>query len=281
MDRRQFLATGALAALGVGGCAGDPASAPDTAADDPASAAEATPAATATSGDGTPPDGTATPARPGGIYVQTFRERMSRQGTAATDEYAFALMFTVPHTFWTVTGDAFSKTTVEDGDSLHLMATVWDPETRTVLPETGLSVEIAREGSLVSQEVIYPMLSQPMGFHYGGNFGLDGDGTYAVTLSVGGTPVRRTGAFAGRFGDPASVEIPLEFTPATRGAVATRPFDRGGEPGALRPMDASFPQAVAPGESDLTLSTTTVPQVARHEGYERAFRQMDDVSVTL
>jgi hypothetical protein len=32
---------------------------------------------------------------------------------------------------------------------------------------------------------------------------------------------------------------------------------------------------------ELTVSTVTVPQVARHEGYETAFREMDDVTVTL
>jgi len=387
MDRRQFLATtGALSTLGFAGCGGDPAG--DDRSDTPDSGADADgvrgspgtatpmPAETPATDGTTPPpdDGTPTPDRPSGIYVQTFRERMSMQGTAASGDYAFALMFAVPHTFWTVTGSEVSKTAIEDGDSLHLMATVWDPETRTVLPDTGLSVEITRDGSLVSQEVIYPMLSQPMGFHYGGNFSLDGDGTYTATLSVGGTTVRRTGAFADRFGEPASVEIPLVFTAATREEIATRPFDRGGQPGALRPMDASFPQSVAPAPADLpgtvrgeamaddarfvvttldsppvgvdgdgpylavsartrysgyllpamaldatltrggetvfegplrrtldpnlryhygaavdgiesadelTLSVATVPQVARHEGYETAFRQMGDVSVAF
>jgi hypothetical protein len=383
MDRRQFLATtGVLSALGLAGCGGD--SVPDDTDTPDADAGESgTPDPdTETSAETPPTDGTQstgaggtpTPDRPAGVYVQTFRERMSMQGTAESGDYAFALMATVPHTFWTVTGDERSKTAIEDGDSLHLMATVWDPVSRTVLPDTGLSVELSRDGSLVSQEVIYPMLSQPMGFHYGGNFSLEGDGTYTATLSVGGTTVRRTGAFRGQFGEPASVEIPLEFTSATREEMASRPFDRGGEPGALRPMDAPFPQSVAPapeelpgtlrgeatvddarlvvtvldtapsgvdgdgpylavsartryngyvvpamaldatltrnGETvfdgalrrtldsdlryhygaavdgvesgdELTLSVRTIPQVARHEGYETAFRRMGDVTVTF
>jgi hypothetical protein len=280
----------------------------------------------------------------------------------------------VPHTFWTVTGSEFSRIQRTDQDSIHLMASVWDRETRTVLPESGLSVEINRDGTLVSEEVIYPMLSQRMSFHYGGNFPLAGDGTYTVEVSVGGTNIRRTGAFAGRFGDPASVEIPLEFTETTRREVSSEPLDQGGEPGALRPMDTTLPRAQLPtvdqlagtvhgsgmtdgarfvvttfedagrvgasessylavsartrynrfvlpamalsatlernGETvydgglertlspdvgyhygaavdgvqsgdELTLSVTTPPQVARHEGYENAFRQFDDVTVTL
>jgi hypothetical protein len=364
MNRRQFVGSlaGVGSALALAGCSGDGGSTTptDTATD------TRTPTDTATA-TRTPTD------KPGGIYIQTFQERMSMQGTATTGRYRFALMFAVPHDFWTVTGNTVSATTADPEDSLHLMAQVWDAETGTVLPETGLSVEITRDGELISEEVIYPMLSQPMSFHYGGNFALPGDGSYTVTLSVGGTPIRRTGAFAGAFGDPASVEIPLEFTQATRDRVNSRPLERGGKPGALRPMDMAIPQAVLPAEADLpgtvrgsamtddarfvvttfddagrvdadgrylaasartrynryvlpamavdatlerggetvyegplqrtlspdlgyhygaavdgvqsgdelTLSVPTIPQVARHEGYETAFRQMDDVAVTL
>jgi len=373
MKRRQFvgLAAGAGSTLALAGCLGDSGSDPATA--DADADGESLP-----TDDGTPPAATlsptrtATPVDPGrGIYIQSFREQMSVQGTATSGDYEFALMFAVPHNFWTVTGDEVSETTIEDADSIHLMAAVWDPDTGTVLPETGLSVEIARDGDLVSQEVIYPMLSQPMGFHYGGNFPLPGDGTFTVTVSVGGTNIRRTGAFDGRFGDPAAVEIPLEFTKRTREEVQSRQLDRGGDPGALRPMDTPVPQAVLPpkddlpgtvrasgrsddavfvattlddgpvdgdaylavsartrynrfavpamaldatltrdGESvyegplrrtldpelnyhygaavdgvrsgdELTLSITTIPQVARHEGYEAAFRQMPDMTLTL
>lgn len=365
MNRRQFV--GALSGLGsalaLAGCLGDGESSD-------------TPTATAPPTDATTPTATPTPTpsdKPGGIYVQTFEEQMSMQGTATSGRYAFALMFAVPHDFWTVTGDTVSKTTAEERDSLHLMAQVWDDETGTVLPETGLSVEISRDGELVSEEVIYPMLSQPMSFHYGGNFALPEDGTYDVTVSVGGTAIRRTGAFADAFGDPASVDVPLEFTEDTRSEVQSRPLDQGGDPGALRPMDMGIPQAILPAAEDLagtvrgsamtddarfvvttfesadrvdadggylaasartrynryvlpamavdatlerggetvfegplrrtlspdlgyhygaavddvqsgdelTVSTATIPQVARHEGYETAFRQMDDVTVTL
>ncbi|PSQ55107.1 hypothetical protein BRD12_01000 [Halobacteriales archaeon SW_12_67_38] len=138
-------------------------------------------------------------------------------------DYRFGLMYAAPHVFWTVNGDERSKATIEEGDSLHLMSVVWDPETRTVLPDTGLSVEISRDGELVSEEVIYPMLSQRMGSHYGANFSLPGDGTYTARLSVGGTNVRRAGAFEGRFAEPASVEVEFPFTEATREQVSSPP----------------------------------------------------------
>ncbi|WP_246989610.1 iron transporter [Halorientalis marina] len=366
MHRRRFLATvGTLSALSLAGC---------QTSDDAGSGNESTIDGSATS---TAPPTTSAPAsgKPDGIYVQTFQERMSMQGMAEAGDYGFALMFTVPHTFWTVTGNTVSKVERAPEDSIHQMASTWDAETRTALPETGLSVEINRDGSLVTEEVIYPMLSQPMGFHYGGNFTLDGDGTYTVELSVGATNTRRAGAFADRLNEPASAEIDLAFTDESRSEVSSQPIDQGGQPGALRPMEMmSTPKATAPSREEvpgsvrgsarsddadflvtvldrppagvdgngqylavsartryngyelpamalsgtvtrgsetlfdgpltrtihpelgyhygapvesvqsgdeLALSVETIPQVARHEGYETAFRQFEDVTVTL
>ena len=266
MNRRRFLhhVGGMVPVALLAGCAGD------TGGDE---TTESTPTTTVPP---STPTATPTPSKPGGIYVQSFQEQMSMQGTAQTGDYAFALMFAVPHTFWTVTGSTRSKTTKSPEDSLHLMATVWDPETGTVLPETGLSVEITQEGDLVSQEVIYPMLSQPMGFHYGGNFSLPGDGTYTVTVSVGGTSIRRTGSYEGRFGDPASVEIPLEFTETTREEAVSRPLDGAGNPGALTPMDASFPVGTAPTDSDLP---GTVRASAMTDGARLVVTTLDEGAV--
>jgi hypothetical protein len=235
MRRRRFLVTGsalATAALSAG-CTGDGTG------DDPTT--ESTTQPTTTGSD-----------RPDSVYVQSFEERMAMQGTATVGEYTVALLFTVPHTFWTLTGRDRSKTTKTDDDSLHLMAVVWNDETDTVLPEAGLSVEITDDsGDLVSQEVIYPMLSQPMGFHYGGNFGLAGDGTYTVNVSIGGISARTTGDFEGRFQSTETAAMDLEFTEETRARVGSTAVEQAGEPGALAPRETSYPKAIAPSESEL------------------------------
>jgi len=128
-------------------------------------------------------------------------------------------------------------TEIASEDDVHLMTTVWDADTGQILPETGLSLEIERDGELVSQEVIYPMLSQPMGFHYGANFGLDGDGTYEVTTAVGGVSTRRSGGFAGRFADPASATMQFDFSAAERDGIRYENTpDRAGERAAVEPM---------------------------------------------
>jgi len=360
MDRRDFLAlTGAGTAL-FAGCLGGTsggtptATATDTATDTP----------TATDSD-----------LPDGIYVQPFREGMAMQGTATTGDLSVAFMYSSPHRFWNVNGESLSET--PRSGNIHAMATVWDSETGRVVPETGLSLEIQRDGELVSQEVIYPMLSQRMGYHYGGNFGLDGDGEYTARISIGAVPdaIELTGDYAGRFREPASAEIGFAFNEEQRDRVRAEELDAYGEPGAVRPMNMEMvPQATAPPREELpgetfgapnsddailatgvvsrdeaprfdadsylyvsartrynglvlpamaleatvtrdgseqfagplartfdpgmgyhygadvgslesgdevTLSVTVPPQTARHEGYERAFLEMQDVTVTV
>jgi hypothetical protein len=231
MRRRDYLAGLGLASVsGVAGCAGlvetrSVASAPPVLED-----------------------------RPDAVYFPTHVEGMEMVGTGESEdgEYAFGLTYSYPHRFWNVNGRDVRRTDIEDGDDVHLMASVWDPRSRTVLPEAGLSLEIVREGDLVSQEVIYPMLSQPMGFHYGANFGLDGDGTYTVTVSVGGVSTRKTGAFAGRFGEPGSADVAFDYSRSARDGI---PFentpDRAGSPAAVEPMGMETPNSVAPAESEL------------------------------
>lgn len=190
--------------------------------------------------------------RPDGVYIPGHVEGMRMEGTAERDGYGFALMYSYPHRFWNVNGESTSLTQIGDDDDVHLMASVWDPETGTVLPETGLSAEIYQDGDLVSQETIYPMLSQPMGFHYGANFGLAGDGTYDVRLSVGGMTIRRTGDFRDRFAEPTTAEIPLEYSESARNEIPFETLSDAGSRGALEPraMDA-VPRSTALAPEDL------------------------------
>jgi hypothetical protein len=242
MNRRQFLhATLGVGALSVAGCTGTDASGETNTST--GAETTSTPTATAT------PTASPTPTAegPAGVYVQSFLETMAMSGMAKSGDYRFALMLTVPHNFWNVTGQDRSKLPIEEEDAVHLMIVPWDDETGMVLPESGLSVEIMRDGSLVSEEVIYPMLSQRMGFHYGGNFPLDGDGTYTVTVNVGGVSIRKTGSFAGRLDDGASAEIGFEWADTTRDKLSSKPLDQSGDRAAVKPMDMGMvPQPLAP-----------------------------------
>ncbi|WP_233571978.1 DUF7350 domain-containing protein [Halosegnis longus] len=99
------------------------------------------------------------------------------------------------------------------------------------------------------------MLSQTMGYHYGGNFSLADsdetptDGEYTARISVGGVPdgVELTGSYAGRFREPATADLDFSFTETDRDEVRSESIDQAGQPGALRPMQMEgVPQATAP-----------------------------------
>lgn len=187
-----------------------------------------------------------------GVYVQPFREQTARVGTADAGPYRLAVTAAVPHRFWTVTNAETTENPRSDDDDLHLMVNVWDPETETQVPEVGVDVEIARDGELVSQETIYEMLSQRMGYHYGGNFGLDGDGEYTVDVRLGGTAARTTGAFAGRFADGASATVTLPYDDDLRQQLSARDIEQSGQPGAVEPMSmGGMPVGVAPAPDAL------------------------------
>lgn len=235
MDRRSFLgsaaATASAAALGgISGCLGFELSSSDGIAGEPPLVED----------------------RPDGVYLPTHVEGMTMAGTGEAGDYRVGVFYSYAHRFWNVNGEAVERTDVESGDDVHLMASVWDPETGTVLPETGVSIEISKDGSLVSQEVIYPMLSQPMGTHYGGNFGLDGDGTYTVTVSVGGVRTRRTAEFRDRFGEPADVPVEMEYSQSARDEISFRTLENAGERDAVEPMEMeTLPDATAPRVEEL------------------------------
>jgi hypothetical protein len=189
---------------------------------------------------------------PDGVYIPDHVEGMEMVGTAELGDLRVGVTYSYPHRFWTVErdGDAYvtNRTDIQDDDAVHLMAIPWDAETGLVLPNTGLSIAISRGGDLVTQEVIYPMLSQRMGFHYGANFPLDGDGSYDVTVSVGGLSIPRYGTLDGRLGEAAEATVPLEFSSDALSEIPYRQIDdRRFQPGAVEPMSMdALPTGFAP-----------------------------------
>jgi len=188
-----------------------------------------------------------------GVYVQPFREEMYRVETTRVGDYRLSVTAAVPHRFWTVTNEETTEKPREDAHDVHLMVNVWDPDTGVQIPEVGVDVEILRDGDLVSQDAVYEMLSQRMGYHYGGNFGLDGDGEYAVEVGIGGTAARTTGAFDGRFADSETARVSLRYDENTRDALAAQEIDQAGDPGAVAPMSMNdIPTGVAPDPTALS-----------------------------
>jgi len=222
MERRQFLAT-TTAGLTVG-------------------AAGCVDSFTALDGVGYGREPALVADRPAAIYYPTHTEEMAMGGMAQTDDgLAVALAYTFPHRFWRVfkregryEAEQFS---VDGDDAIHIMATIWDAETGVVLPVSGVDIAARGGNNIDERETVYPMLSQRMGFHYGDNYHLDGDDTYAVEITVGATTATRIGDFAGRFDEPQTVTIDLDYSEAARNELTYQTYeDRQGEPGALSPM---------------------------------------------
>jgi hypothetical protein len=183
--------------------------------------------------------------RPDAVYLPTHREGMLTVGRAEAGDLTVAVTYSYPHRFWTVErgddGWTTARTEVGRDDAVHLMAVPFHEPTGTVVPNVGLSAEVTRDGSLVSQEVVYPMLSQRMGAHHGTNVPLPGDGSYEVTVSVGGTTDGRYGAFAGLFGDPATATVAFDYSEAERNGIGFERFDdRAGEAAAVPTMSTSM-----------------------------------------
>jgi hypothetical protein len=152
--------------------------------------------------------------RPDAVYLPAGAEEMGVYGTASEGDYALELSYTFPHRFW-IPGQGGAQVDVDDvdtDDSLHLMLTVWDRETETVLP-VDMTLELRRNGDPVDGvgSSPWPMLSQRMGFHYGDNVRLPGEGEYTLSARVGPVDARKTGEFEGRLDDPATLEVPFAF----------------------------------------------------------------------
>ncbi|WP_435318618.1 DUF7350 domain-containing protein [Haloarchaeobius sp. TZWSO28] len=249
MRRRRLLRALPAAALpAVAGCLGDGRD--GTATPPPAPTSQSTRPTTAE------------PAGPTGVYVQSYREGMAMFGPVTSGDFTFGLMLAVPHDFWTVTATERSAKKKTDQHAVHLMAQVWHEESGQVLADTSLSVEILQDGELVSEEVIYPMLSQRMGFHYGGNFTLAGDGSYTAKLSVAGLQIGRMGSFADKFGEPTTAEVDFEFTQQVRDKLTIQELDAAGQKGAIRPMQmGDMPVGLAPKPEALPGTTIGTERV--------------------
>lgn len=178
--------------------------------------------------------------RPDEVYVPPKVDGMVVWGTATTDDYALALSATRPHRFWTVTGSETTQIAMRDAHSAHLMASVWNPETGHHVPAE-VAVGIERDGEVLLDRVLWPMLSQRMGVHHGDNVALPEDGAYTAVLRV--VPeARRPPDLPDSSGpglEPATIRIEFEYEAGAIDALDRTILEerRRGRPGAVEPMD--------------------------------------------
>ena len=190
--------------------------------------------------------------RPDGVYYPAIVEGMGVYGTTTVDGIGFALLHSFPHRFWTVTGTNKTRVVVSSSDSLHLMASVWDVESGTVLPGS-VSVEVRNEDGRVANTNLWSMLSPNMGFHYGDNVELPGSGEYEATVRIAPVQATRTNPFIGRFTETRAAQFQFSFEPAeTYDLPIRRLGEKAGTRGTVDLMEMeSVPAAVAPPKQRL------------------------------
>jgi len=191
--------------------------------------------------------------RPDAVYVPTHVEGMEMIGAASAGRLQLALAYSYPHRFWTMDGNRTNRVDFQEDDSVHLMLTAWDEETGTAIPSSTARLTIRADGDVVDDRTAWPMLSQNMGFHYGDNVPLAGDGTYEVEVAFGPVDARRTGAFRDAFGEQVTHTFAFEYSQEVRDEIRFAVLDeRQGERDALRPMDVErMPIDQLPAGGDL------------------------------
>jgi hypothetical protein len=192
--------------------------------------------------------------RPNAVYFPTHVEGMEMaDDMQSSGSYNCALSYTFPHRFWLVTGSRREKVEIEADDSVHLMPVVWDADTGIVPPDINPQMSITQDGDNVTQLSPWPMLSQPMGFHFGDNVQLGGDGTYQVEVRIGSPSTRRTGSLADNQGQ-ASFTFEFDFQQSTLEEVMYQdiPSEKEGTKGAVDPMSMEMmPSTQVPEEGAL------------------------------
>lgn len=191
--------------------------------------------------------------RPNAVYYPSHIEGMEMAGMAKKESLKFALTYSFPHRFWTITGRNLNKVSIQQDDSVHLMGTVWDNETGIVLPAATLSVAVTKGGTTVDERPLWPMLSQNMGYHFGDNMSLEGSGMYTAKVRIGGMQSRGTGKLEGRFGQPVTLETEFTYSERTRNGIMFERLDeKKGTKGAVEPMDMDMmPVASTPSVDEL------------------------------
>ncbi|AGN02935.1 hypothetical protein L593_15005 [Salinarchaeum sp. Harcht-Bsk1] len=192
--------------------------------------------------------------RPDAVYLPASVEEMASYGTRdLADGSRCSLHFTFPHRFWTVTGSTKTRVEVAESDSMHLMVSVWDPVTGVVLPRQPAGTLLS-DGDPVESYQLWSMLAQRMGYHFGNNVSLPGEGEYEVRVDFDPIGVRTAGAFAGRYqqAESASFQIDFDSSDVLDLSIDEIPADRRGTRAATEPMTGMGPPpGQVPPASDL------------------------------
>jgi hypothetical protein len=209
---------------------------------------------------------------PAAVYKPRHMDEMSMIGKPAADGVTFGTMHAAPHPFLNVQANETRTVAVTDDHTMHFMVKPWSTEETVVPASASLSVTLQKDGEFVAEPNMWPMLSQPMGFHFGENVTLDGPGTYTAEIVLVPPASATTGTMADVFGD--RIETTVEFDVTEDDLDYGRmEVEGGGKEGALKPKMGKKGQLPVGDE----LSGSFVGE-KRSDGVVFAVTALEDVS---
>lgn len=192
--------------------------------------------------------------RPNAVYYPTHVEKMRMVGIKHENGYSCALTYKYPERFWLITGTHTSKVQIKPNDSMHVMPVVWDTATGQLLPDAQPTVEMQLNGKQVVSDSPWPMLAQPMGWHFGDNVQLPSrkQNTYDVRVQVSPPSMKRTGSLADPSSPPTfSFSMPFSRTSLEQISWHKLPQKKG-KRGAVPHMNMKkIPATAVPTKGDL------------------------------
>ncbi len=185
--------------------------------------------------------------RPDAVYYPTHVEQMRMSGMQTKKGLTCALTYTYPHRFWLVTGTHTKEVKIQPKDSVHLMPVVWDAETGVVATDANPQVTVSHSADEVTSFTPWPMLSQPMGYHFGDNVQLPKNDTYDVAVQIGNPSVERTGSLSDA-PERVSFSFSLKYDRESLEQIPWHKLpDKKGKRGAVPHMDMKkLPSCTAP-----------------------------------
>jgi hypothetical protein len=136
-------------------------------------------------------------------------------GTADWQGMSIAARTSAPATFVLFDGTSQQVVRPTASDSFHLMVLLSDASTGYAIPYSSVWATITKNGKVVYDERLWPMISRYMGPHYGNNVALPSAGLYHLSLLVSPPEAARHLEYKGLWLAAHKVNMSFRWIPKT------------------------------------------------------------------
>jgi uncharacterized protein involved in high-affinity Fe2+ transport len=136
-------------------------------------------------------------------------------GSAVWDGMSIQTRTSAPATFILFDGTGQQMVRPTAKDSFHLMVLLSDSSTGYAIPYSSVWATITKNGKIVYDERLWPMISRYMGPHYGNNVALPTAGLYHLSLLVSPPEAARHLEYKGLWLTAHRVNMSFRWIPKT------------------------------------------------------------------